>query len=183
MKKVYLIRHAKVQNLDENNNPVSNPPIQFETITDTSIYKNLNVEKVYCSPMTRTIQTAEKIFDEFEVVDYIYEYKAPNLLFGMSKEEDRKFWDEKQSEFRNNSDWKFDNSESFNEMKARCLKFLEFLSSQPYQRIAVVAHGNFFRYLLSVNALGESYTPKIYLDLSRYIKFDNLEIKKMEILI
>jgi len=54
-------------------------PLVKNAIKEKSIsyYKKLEFDKIFCSPLLRTKQTAEALFgDDFGIVDYIYEYKS-----------------------------------------------------------------------------------------------------------
>ncbi len=176
----YFIRHAKTIDRSNGLHQSNGSQILTEGI-DFAIYQDLNPDRVFSSPITRAKQTAELLFGGYQVLDYIYEYLAPNVLAEKNKEEKRAFWKWAIEEFRRDPDWKYDGSESFNELKERAFKLLDFLKSQPEDTIAIVGHGLFFRHMLGVNALGEQYTPEVFLDLVSYIKWDNLEMKKIKV--
>lgn len=182
--KLYLIRHAKT--LESGEGKSQNPDAKIDASTiEKGLYSDLKVDKVYSSPLIRATATADLVFGKgnYEVIDYIYEYVRPKFLDGKSREEARKFWDWGLLEYRKNPDWKYDGSESFNEVKARAEKFLKFLKKQKnkYNSVAVVGHAIFFRHLLGVIAAREKYDQLIFLDLGRYIDWANLEMKEIEI--
>jgi broad specificity phosphatase PhoE len=178
--KVHLIRHAKTEDAFNGLHQSDNTPIITNGI-DFTIYKDLHPEKVFSSPQTRAIQTAEKLFDGYEILDYIYEVKHPTSLIGKDKKVSQEMWEKVENDFRSDPDWRYEDGESFNETKARATKLLDFLRSQPYKSVAVVSHGIFFRYVLGVNALGDSFVPSHVLDLLSFIKWANLEMKEIEI--
>ncbi len=182
--KLYLIRHAKTIESKEGKSQSPNAIIDESSIKK-GLYSDLKVDKVYCSPLVRATRTADLLFGEgnYEIVDYIYEYIRPRFLDGKSKEEARKFWDWGLLEYRKDPDWKYDDSESFNDIKARANKFLKFLKKQRYKynSVAVIGHGIFFRHLLGVIAAGEKYDQLIFLGLGKYIDWANLEMKEIEI--
>jgi broad specificity phosphatase PhoE len=180
--KLYLIRHGKTVEAGEGMSQSPEAEVNINLV-DKSIVKNLNQEKVFSSPLPRSTKTAEILFGEYEVVDYIYEYIRPKILDGKSRDEARKFWDWGLVEYRKNPDWKYEGSESFNEIKSRATNFLNFLKKQKdkYKSVVVVGHTIFFRHLLGVIASGDKYDQKIYLDLGRYIDWDNLDTKEIEI--
>jgi len=178
--KVYLIRHAKTEDSRNGIHQSDDTPIITEGV-DFSIYKDLNPEKVYSSPQVRAIQTSEKLFGEYEVLDYIYEVKHPTSLIGKDKKLSQEMWKKVENDFRNDPNWRYEDGESFNETKARATKLLNFLKSQPYKSVVIVSHGIFFRYVLGVNAIGESFAPGHVLDLLSFIKWANLEMKEINI--
>jgi len=129
--KLYLIRHAKT--LESGEGKSQNPDAKIDASTiEEGLYSDLKIDKVYSSPLIRATATADLVFgeDNYETIDYIYEYVRPKSLDGKSREEDRKFWDWGLLEYRKDPDWKYGDSESFNEIKARAEKFLKFLNKQ-----------------------------------------------------
>src|SRR5260221_5382705 len=177
--KLYLIRHAKTEDSKNGIHQSDDTPIITDGV-DFSVYNDLKPEKVFSSPQVRAIQTAERLFGEYEVLDYIYELKHPSSLIGIDKKSSHEMWKKVEDEFRNDPDWRYEDGESFNEVKARATKLLNFLKSQPYESVAIVSHGIFFRYVLGVNALGDLFTPRHVLDLLSFIKWSNLEVKEIE---
>jgi broad specificity phosphatase PhoE len=178
--KVYLIRHSKTKDSFNGIHQSDETPIITEGI-DFSIYKNLKPEKVYSSPQVRAIQTTERLFEKYEILDYTYEVIHPSSLIGKDKKLSQEMWKKVEHEFRNDPNWRYEDGESFNETKDRATKLLEFLRLQQYKSVAIVSHGIFFRYVLGVNALGELFAPSHVLDLLSHIKWANLEMKEIEI--
>jgi broad specificity phosphatase PhoE len=178
--KVYLIRHAKTEDSRNGIHQSADSSIIMDDV-DFSIYKDLKPEKVYSSPYLRARQTAEKLFGEYEVLDYTYELKRASSLENKTKKLSHEIWEKVKHEFRLDPDWRYEDGESFNEIKARSQKLLDFLQTQQYKSVAIVGHGIFFRHVLGVRALGESFTPSHDLDLLSYITWSNLEMKEMEI--
>jgi broad specificity phosphatase PhoE len=178
--KIYLIRHAKTLDSKNGIHQSDDTPIITEGI-DFSIYKDLKPEKVYSSLQVRAQETAEKLFGKYEVLDYTFEYRRPSSFVGKSKQLSHDLWDKEQIRLRSDPDWKFEDAESFNEIKKRAETFLKFLKTLEYTSVAVIGHGIFFRYVLGVRALGENFTPNVVFDLLSFIKWDNLEMKEIEI--
>ena len=178
---VYLIRHALSQDAEKGISQRDDTPIVKGGVKENR-YKNIKFDKVYYSPLLRTQQTAEELFDDFEIVDYIYEYKRPKLLDGIPREEARKFWEKHWEEMTTDPEWSYDGSESFNTIVRRADKFYKFLKGLRFERVAVVGHSIFFRHLLSIHALGKkNYTIGVYYKLSAFIKPYPLHYLKMEL--
>ncbi len=179
--KVYLIRHGLTEDIANNIYQRNNSPLVKDAV-EKNPYNNLRFDKVYCSPLRRAKQTAEALFKDFEIIDYIYEYVGPKRLYGKSQDEARIFWEKHWEIIHTDPDWNFDGSESFNEIVERAAKFYNFLKTLKYNRIAVVGHSIFSRHLLSIHALGrKNYTIDIFYKLTINIKPYPLRFLKMEI--
>ncbi|MFV1917539.1 MAG: histidine phosphatase family protein [Patescibacteria group bacterium] len=178
--KVYLIRHAKTTDSLEGLHQRDDSPIIPDLIEETD-FSDLKPEKVYSSPMLRARQTAEILFDTFEIVDFIYEATAPKLLYGKPKEFGRKFWEKHLPEFSEDSDWEFDGSESFNEVRKRAEKFKKYLEDQPFGSVAVVGHGTFFRHFIGVNIFGKDFSYPKYKEWLWPMEWENLEMKEIKL--
>lgn len=179
--KVYLIRHALSQDAEKGISQRDDTLIVEDGIKE-NYYKDIKFNKVYCSPLLRARQTAEKLFDDVEIVDYIYEYKRPTKLDGVPRKEARKFWDKHWKKVTTDPNWSYDGSESFNTIVERADKFYKFLKGLKFERVAVVGHSIFFRHLLSIHAFGrKNYTIDKYYKLSAFIKPYPLHYLKMEL--
>lgn len=178
--KVYLIRHAKTKDAEKGIPQKFDTPIIKSTI-DKLLFAHLSPEKVYSSPMSRARQTAKVLFDSFEILDFIHEFIRPKLLNSMRVEESNRFWKKHLPDIRADHDWKFDGSESFNQIKGRAKKLYSFLKKQPHGSVVVVSHGTFMRHFLGYLGLKDKYTFAYYSDNLHQIKWDNLEIKEVEI--
>ena len=178
--KVYLIRHARTEDAEKGIHQRNGTRIIADSI-DPKKFSDLKPDKVYSSPLTRARQSAKLIFGDYEILDYIYEFVAPKILYGKERSFGKKFWEKHLHEVRENNDWTHDGSESFNEIKARVKRLLDFLKSQPYKKVAVIAHRTFFQHFLGVIKFGDKYTFKDYEKTVGKIKWDNLEVKEIEL--
>jgi len=178
--RVYLLRHAKTTDTLEGLCQKDNSPIIPDLVGEVN-FSDLKYEKVYSSPLLRARQTAELLFHTFEVVDFIYEVRFPRLLYGKPKEFGRKFWDKHFPEFSKDTNWTYDNSESFNEIVARAQKFREFLKERRHESVLVVGHGAFFRHFIGVNMFGRDYDYSKYKKWLWPMEWENLEMKEIKI--
>src|SRR5258706_5980906 len=112
---VYLIRHAKTEDSLNGIHQHADSPIITDGV-DFSIYKDLKPEKVYSSPYLRAIQSAEKLFGEYEVLDYIYELRNATSFRNLEKKVSHEIWEKVKHEFRKDPDWRYEDGESFNEI-------------------------------------------------------------------
>ena len=179
--KVYLIRHGVTQEAIDGISQRDDAPLAADAIKQNP-YKGLKFDKVYSSPLLRAKQTAEILFKDFEVIDYIYEYKRPSLLDGVSESDARKFWTKHWEKASTDPNWNYDGSESFNKIVERANKFYKFLKGLKYERITVVGHSIFFRHLISIHALGkDAYTIDKFYKLTNYINPLPLRFLQMEL--
>lgn len=178
--KIYLIRHAKTKEAEDGIHQNDDVPIIKDAV-DPKLYSSLGVDRVYSSPYPRAKQTAEILFGDYEVLDYLYEFKAPNLLKGKPRELGRKFWDKHLPDVRKNPNWKYDGSESWNNIIKRINKLLDFLKDTGYEKVAIVGHGTFFRHTLGVLRFGNKYNFEKYEKYIWPIKWENLEMKEVEL--
>jgi len=113
--KLHLIRHAKTKEAENNIHQNDDVSI-IKELVNPSLCSNLKPEKIYSSPYLRARQTAKMLFGDYEVLDFLHEFKSPNLLKGKPREYGFEFWEKYLPDVRKNPDWKFDGSESFNDV-------------------------------------------------------------------
>ncbi len=178
--KLVLLRHAKTIDALQGLYPREDTPI----VTSGNLFNTasgLKPEKVYTSPLIRARQTAEMLFQEYEILDFIYEYVAPKVLYAQPLDVVRNFWKEHIQQIRQNPDWKYDSSESFNEIKERACRFLTYMRSERYHSVTVVGHMTFFRHTIGVKRYGKNYRFSHFENQLRKEKWDNLEIKELKL--
>lgn len=178
--KIYLIRHAVTKESTEGISQTDEAEIVKKTV-DREKFKEIKPDKVYSSPYKRATQTAEILFEDYEVLDFIYEFKAPSFLKGEPREKSRAFWDEYLPEARRDADWKYEDGESFNETVSRVNKLINFLKNKDFDSVAIVGHATFFRHLLGVLKFGKDYSFERYEKDMANISWDNLEVKEVHI--
>lgn len=166
--KVYLIRHAqsvddqtKVSQRDDS--PLSElGREQAEKRAQTLAIPRL--DGVYASPYARTQETAAILFpaQKITTLDFIYEIKRPRNLDGGLHTDAVHFWEVDHKKDKYQPDWKYDGSESFNDVVDRSKKLMNFLytTHQDDHTIAIVSHGGFMRHTIGYAGLGDNYTPR-----------------------
>lgn len=179
--KLYLIRHSK--SIDDNSGLMQRPDTKTlkGSRSELSITKKylerIDFSHLYCSPQPRALESAKEMFSpkKIDVLDYIYEYKRPQFLDGAKKEAAIKFWEEDQKENKYLPGWKFDGSESFDDIVIRTRKLLTFLTNNhsDQDKIAIVGHGTFFLHFLGNTLMGNKYAPTVFFDLVRKIDINN----------
>lgn len=155
---VYLLRHAQSTAnikgiLAGRDNSVELTKKGFKQAKNlVPVIEQLKVAKIYCSPLTRCIQTIDP-----------YMQKRANTLFDVDKrliEMDYGSWSGKKlSSLASKRDWRivqskpssftFPKGESFRSMRARVESILKELSNQK-QPILLVTHGDIIKMFLAV---------------------------------
>ena len=155
MKSIYLIRHGEgYHNL--NNYNLYYPKLTKKGLSQCSLLKpklkDIKFDKIYVSPLIRTIETALNSFDlnnKFISVDYIREVIKNNCDYCGSIQDKRKNF--KNIEFCIN-DIK-NNLETDEEVEERLIKLFSLLNNDNFENVAIVSHGEFiYRF---INKYGE----------------------------
>jgi len=163
MKTVYFIRHGESQGYTNKfeqspETPLSEDGIEQSTQIAERI-KKVNFDLLITSPLKRTLQTAELISEksgkEYEKNELFVERKRPSRQYNLpSNSELRNEIEEKfQKAFLNNK--KYEDAESFEEVRKRVIKALNFIEESKAEKIVVVSHGTFLRYFAGLILLGE----------------------------
>jgi broad specificity phosphatase PhoE len=190
--KVYLIRHAPTLDAKEqiSQRHITSILKDSETIQKIEKVKQKikDVEQRYSSPMVRAVETSNLIFgpDNYQVIDYIYEYKTPKEIIGKSRDVAINYWEQKHKKDKMDIHWKPEGGESFFEIYERVKRFYEFLlsekKSKKYSEIAVIGHGTFFRYLLlQIYGISAIENPQLIFDVLRRLNWENLQIIDCEV--
>ena len=126
-----------------------------------------NVEVVFVSTLTRTLQTAVSIFKNNQKVkiialDIIKEFPQGLEICNKRRKKNelkKEFKDVDFSKLDSDSDdlWRKDRFERIEELRERINKFKKILMNTNYQNIAIVSHNNFLKELLFKNCGDESY--------------------------
>jgi broad specificity phosphatase PhoE len=173
MKKIYLIRHGETESnrrgifrgrLDI---PLSETgKKQSESIRE--YFKDIDIEIVFSSPLTRALETAETAFGQKLIIKK--EELINNLDLGdwsgVEKESIRKNFPEKWKIWKKSPEKiKFPNGETLKDVYQRAELFLNKISKISKENIAVVSHRSVIKIILSA-ALGikENYFWKFHLD-------------------
>lgn len=152
--KVYFIRHAEGQHNVEENYSIFDPQLTAKGIEQCSKAKDelnkINFDKIYVSPLLRTIQTYLNIVQckDVEICDLIREVVVNPCDYRHSKV----FLEKKYKilNFENLNDTKnLNNVESNAMIEKRCNFFFEILENSSYKNILVVSHGEFLKQFLN----------------------------------
>ena len=181
MKNILCIRHGKAVHNELSEEIGDNAYFLKESFDAPLVEKGLNqakdlgenseklknVEVVFVSTLTRTLQTAVSIFKNNHKVkiialDTIKEYPQGLEICNKRRKKNELKEEFKEVDFSkldSDSDdlWRKDRIEKIEELRERINKFKKILINTNYQNIAIVSHNNFLKELLFKNCGDESY--------------------------
>lgn len=115
--------------------------------------ENIKVDKIYSSPLLRAKQTAQIVADnfnlDFEITDSLSEFDV-GILNETGDESTFRREQEIVDQWliRKNWDEKFEDGESYNEIKERFFKLLELIRTKEHENIILVSHGGLIQCVL-----------------------------------
>ena len=126
-----------------------------------------NIDIVFVSPLTRTLQTAENIFEKNQIVRIVALDKMKEFPQGIEICNKRRNRIELKEKFKkvdfslldSDSDqmWREDRYEKIEELKERIDEFKKFIMNENDNNIAIVSHNNFLKELLFQNCDDETF--------------------------
>lgn len=188
--KVFLVRHA--QSIDDqakvsqrDDSPLSKLGQEQAQKRARSLHIS-QLDGVYTSPYARTQETAQILFPTHEIttLDFIYEIKRPRSLDGGLHANAVHFWEVDHKKEKYQPDWRYDGSESFNDVIDRAKKLVNFLYAghQDDHIVAIVSHGGFIRHVLGYAGLKDAYEPKVFFDLFFLLQIRNTDVIEADFL-
>ena len=127
----------------------------------------MNIDVVFVSPLTRTLQTAENIFEKNKKVRIVALDKIKEFPQGIENCNKRRNRIELKEKFKkvdfslldSDSDqmWREDRYEKIEELKERIDEFTKYVINENANNIAIVSHNNFLKELLFQNCGDETY--------------------------
>jgi probable phosphoglycerate mutase len=143
--------------------------------------KHIKFEKLVSSPLPRTRETAERIFEttgkQPEYSELFVERLKPKKLQGrkLGEPEADEMYKKWMASLHEGGP-KFEDGETFNELVARIDKTLKFLEEQEANSMMVVTSGYFMKGVLARIIFGEDLTPQILKKLESRLKTENTGI-------
>ena len=126
-----------------------------------------NIDIVFVSPLTRTLQTAENIFEKNQIVRIVALDKMKEFPQGIEICNKRRNRIELKKKFKkvdfslldSDSDqmWREDRYEKVEELKERIDEFKKFVMNENDNNIAIVSHNNLLKELLFQNCDDETF--------------------------
>lgn len=188
--KVFLIRHAQSVDdqakVSQRDDSALSDLGKVQAQKRAKTFSTLNFDGVYASPYARTQETAQILFPTHDIttLDFVYEIKRPRSLDGGLHADAVHFWEVDHKKDKYQPDWKYDGSESFNEVIGRSKKLIQFLyeNHQDKDTVAIVSHGGFIRHTLGYAGLKDTYTPEIFFDLFFLLQIKNTDVIEADLL-
>lgn len=118
-----------------------------------------NIEIVFVSPLTRTLETAKNIFSNHNkkiiAIEEIIEYEQANEYCNKRKKKSELVAKYPEIDFSLISEqpkyWKEDGNETLFELRDRCDTFKKYLSNRPEKNICIVSHSTFLKQFMHEN--------------------------------
>lgn len=185
MKKIYFVRHGESTGnagtfRQGPDTPLSELGVQQATIV-AKRFKRIPIDKIFVSSYVRAKQTAEIINTvlqkKLEVSDLLVERIKPSRVVGVDKNDpEAKEIDRLTEENFHNPDFKFEDGETFTEMKNRALRVLDMCLESDAEHILIVTHGIFLRMLGACVVMGEELTSHEYWKFYTSLEVENTSI-------
>lgn len=128
------------------------------------------IQRIISSPMRRARETAEGITQTLklpvEFDDSLYEVRAPQKFYQTPIEERQPLVPHLfMSAHSDNPDYTIEDSESFNQALARAKGLMKKLEGLEEERVLVVSHADFMRFLAGIILRGEEFGPSDFVRL------------------
>lgn len=180
MKEVYLIRHAQtVMNIERRFSGILDCELDvsgYEQLKELKEkMKQFKIDQCYCSPLKRTVLTAESFFNNPVKVHDLHEMNFGDIEGMKFTEVEEKFPGLSKSLVNEREDTHFPNGESQREFDKRVNNvFSEIVSKDKNSSIAIVSHSCVIRQIIS-NALAKDNS------MAWKIHVGNCSITKLEV--
>ena len=157
MPQLYLLRHAQSE---ANLRGVLAGPDNSVNLSDTGRkqsvkvskhLQNINFQEIYCSPISRCMQTIQPLLGSKPSIQVVQEVKIQEMNYGQWNGKDLKALSKKrdwQSIQSAPSKFTFPDGESFNQLRRRVSSFLSEISDKDGP-LLVVSHGDVIKMILA----------------------------------
>lgn len=188
--KLYLVRHGESEANIKDLYHFPDTPLSEEGLKQSQMIaqrvSKLPIDLIYSSDLQRASQTAiaisEKTGKEIEFTPLLREFRKPSKLWGKSDDyQDSKTYAKLQRENFGNPDWKWEDDESFNDLKCRAVEILSYLSNKFIDKqIVVVSHGGIIKMMTAVAVIGKELTPQVFWNFWHNLWIKNTGITEIE---
>ena len=184
MKTVYFVRHGESEDnsapIIQNGDTALNEKGFSQADAIAKRLANLEFDILIASPLLRAQQTAhiisEKTNKKIITSELFVEYRRPSEQFGLTRNDPAtvKLIKSYFAALREGTTYK--DGEGFQEMYDRAKKCLQYLESLPENKIVVVMHGVFLKFLCAVAIMEDSASPVICNQFTKNMFMDNTGI-------
>lgn len=187
--KLYLVRHgeSEANKLGLHNTPETK--LTEDGIRQAAAlakrFKNKNIDFIYSSSSTRTLQTAERISNELglpvEKWDEIVEVKTPSANWGKPRSDEKVSKIEKIVDENYLKNLRHSDEETFEELKARAERVLKHLVKNHIdQTVLLVSHTSFVKMLFLTAITGRTLSADFYISFRDHSYMMNSGITVLE---
>lgn len=186
-KTIYFVRHGITSLNETRTYQFSDTPLSDKGVAQAALvakrFKDIPVEVIISSQMTRALQTAEMIakVTSKPLVEspLLYEMLRPSVIRGRlhSDPEAIKIIAQTTTDFEN-SERRHSDEENFFDIKKRALALLTFLKEREEKNIAMVTHGTFLHMIMATMMEGESVAAKTFHNFQKYFYPSNTGITR-----
>jgi broad specificity phosphatase PhoE len=189
MKKLYFVRHGESTGNAGDFRQGPDTPLSSKGEAQAKLvaerFRNIEIDKIVVSTYTRASQTAEYINEilhkDIEYSDLLVERIKPSKVVGKHKDDPTALAiDKLHIDHFHDPEFKFEDGETFTEMKKRALDLLAFIEKMPEEKILCVSHGIFLRMILACVIHGQHLTSYQYWDFYIHVALGNTSITEFE---
>ena len=188
-KRVYIVRHGETEGNAQGFSQTAATPLtavgekQAATVADRCA--TLPIEVVYASHMHRAQQTANHIAKQLNVdvieTEYFHEFVKPSSVQTLSHDDERyRAYAQTEQDFYTDPSWRFEDGETFADIKARVAAGFTFLETCPYTHIGLVSHGRLIRFLVAYILHNKMLAAEVEQQLAQCMTVTNTGITVLE---
>ena len=157
-KRIYIVRHGEAEGNVQGFSQTDTTPLTETGEKQASIVadrcKALPIEAVYASRMRRAQQTAAHLakLANIDVVEteYFHEFTKPSSVQMLPHEDEAyQVYAKAEKESYADSNWRYEDGETFADIRKRVEAGLTFLEECPYSHIALVSHGRLIQFMVA----------------------------------
>jgi len=169
--KVYFIRHGEdvftIQKIYQGPNSSLSEKGREQAHQVAERFANINFNLLVMSPFKRAKDTADIINERHnkKILEspLFAETKRPSEVIGKGFQDPETLAVYIEIEaHENDPHWRYSDEETFDEIRRRGIKALQFLVEHETDRIIVICHGNMLRVMMSIMQHGEDLSPELF---------------------
>ena len=185
MKIIYFVRHGSTAGNESDAYQLHTTALSEKGLAQAALvavrFKNIAVDVIISSDMTRAAQTADCIAQAVGRLvvhsQFFHEILRPSVVRGKLKTdpEVRQITEHLIRSFADHTH-RHSDEENFFDLRRRAVAGLDFLAKRPEENILVVTHGTILKMLMAVMMDGENTSPEFFWKLDRFLSPSNVGI-------
>ncbi len=188
--KIYFVRHGQTV-INSQNTVVSfddrlNEAGQQQVSELAEYFFGISPDIILASPHIRTMETAEiiakKLNKEIQEVPLLGEKKWSSEIEGklLTDPEVERILNLLREKNITDPTWHYSDEENFIDIKTRAIDFIQYVSAQPHETIAVVSHEYFIKMIIVAMMHGESLSYEFFRTFYSFTSLDNASFSVCE---